>query len=110
MSGKKPEAVEVQEERDIRKISSEKARKIVTISKRWRNRKVIPKAYALAIKSRLGMSRDKFRELTRMQTCHSMEMKNLDLTNKKSGFGEKNRDHGQIGYKKKYLTQRGDYL
>ena len=44
------------------------------------------------------------------QTCHSMEMKNLDLTNKKSGFGEKNRDHGQIGYKKKYLTQRGDYL
>ena len=36
-----------------------------------------------------------------MQTCHSMEMKNLDLTNKKSGFGGKNRDHGQIGYKKK---------
>ena len=35
------------------------------------------------------------------QTCHSMEMKNLDLTNKKSGFGGKNRDHGQIGYKKK---------
>ena len=33
VSGKKPEAVEVQEERDIRKISSEKARKIVTISK-----------------------------------------------------------------------------
>ena len=44
MSGKKPEAVEVQEDRDIRKISSEKARKIVMISKRWRNRKVIPKA------------------------------------------------------------------
>ena len=36
-----------------------------------------------------------------IQTCHSMEMKNLDLTNKKSGFGGKNRDHGQIGYKKK---------
>ena len=25
-------------------------------------------------------------------------MKNLDLTNKKSGSGEKNRDHGPIGY------------
>ena len=40
-------------------------------------------------------------ELNIFQTCHSMEMKNLDLTNKKSGFGGKNRDHGQIGYKKK---------
>ena len=36
-----------------------------------------------------------------MQTCHSIEMKNLDLTNKKSGSGGKNRDHGPIGYKKK---------
>ena len=35
------------------------------------------------------------------QTCHSIEMKNLDLTNKKSGSGEKNRDNGPIGYKKK---------
>ena len=32
-----------------------------------------------------------------MQTCHSIEMKNLDLTNKKSGSGGKNRDHGPIG-------------
>ena len=36
-----------------------------------------------------------------MQTCHSIELKNLDLTNKKSGSGGKNRDHGPIGYKKK---------
>ena len=36
-----------------------------------------------------------------VQTCHSIEMKNLDLTNKKSGSGGKNRDHGPIGYKKK---------
>ena len=35
------------------------------------------------------------------QTCNSIEMKNLDLTNKKSGSGGKNRDHGPIGYKKK---------
>ena len=35
------------------------------------------------------------------QTCHSIDMKNLDLTNKKSGSGGKNRDHGAIGYKKK---------
>ena len=35
------------------------------------------------------------------QTCHSIELKNLDLTNKKSGSGGKNRDHGPIGYKKK---------
>ena len=35
------------------------------------------------------------------ETCHSIEMKNLDLTNKKSGSGGKNRDHGPIGYKKK---------
>ena len=35
------------------------------------------------------------------QTCHSIEMKNLDLTNKKSGSGGKNRDHGPIGHKKK---------
>ena len=28
------------------------------------------------------------------QTCHSIEMKNLDVTNKKSGSGGKNRDHG----------------
>ena len=41
------------------------------------------------------------RYMLQTQTCHSMEMKNLDLTNKKSGFGGKNRDHGQIGYKKK---------
>ena len=32
------------------------------------------------------------------QTCHSIEMKNLDLINKKSGFRGKNRDHGRIGY------------
>ena len=38
---------------------------------------------------------------TILQTCHSIEMKNLDLTNKKSGSGGKNRDHGPIGYKKK---------
>ena len=36
-----------------------------------------------------------------MQTCHSIDMKNLDLTNKKSGSGGKNRDHGPVGYKKK---------
>ena len=36
-----------------------------------------------------------------LQTCHSIEMKNLDLTNKKLGSGGKNRDHGPIGYKKK---------
>ena len=35
------------------------------------------------------------------QTCHSIEMKNLDLTNKKSGSGGKKQDHGPIGYKKK---------
>ena len=35
------------------------------------------------------------------QTCHSIELKNLDLTKKKSGSGGKNRDHGPIGYKKK---------
>ena len=34
------------------------------------------------------------------QTCHSIELKNLDLTNKKSGSGEKNRDHGPIGKKR----------
>ena len=39
--------------------------------------------------------------LNKHQTCHSIEMKNLDLTNKKSGSGGKNRDHGPIGYKKK---------
>ena len=53
------------------------------------------------------------------QTCHSNEMKNQDLTNqkksgfippKKSGSGRKNQDHGRIGYKKKQLTQRDDYL
>ena len=76
MSRKKPEVFEVQEERDIRKISSEEARKIVKISKRWRNRKVIPKAYALAIKSRLGMSRDKFRELTRMLRKQGVNVEN----------------------------------
>ena len=38
---------------------------------------------------------------TLLQTCHSIELKNLDLTNKKSGSGGKNRDHGPIGYKKK---------
>ena len=32
-----------------------------------------------------------------MQTCHSIEMKNLDLTNKKLGSGGKIRDHGPIG-------------
>ena len=42
---------------------------------------------------------DKTRE--QMQTCHSIELKNLDLTNKKLGSGGKNRDHGPIGYKKK---------
>ena len=36
-----------------------------------------------------------------MQTCHSIEVKNLDLTDKKSGSGGKNRDHGPIGYKNK---------
>ena len=35
------------------------------------------------------------------QTCDSIEMKNLDLTNKKLGSGGVNRDHGPIGYKKK---------
>ena len=76
VSGKKPEAVEVQEERDIRKISSEKARKIVMISNRWRNRNVIPKAYALAIKSRLGVSRHKFGELTRMLCKQGVNVEN----------------------------------
>ena len=32
------------------------------------------------------------------QTCHLIEMKNLDLTNKKSGSRGKYRDHGRIGY------------
>ena len=32
------------------------------------------------------------------QTCHSIEMRNLYLTNKKSGSRGKNRDHGRIGY------------
>ena len=36
-----------------------------------------------------------------MQTCHSIKMKNLDLTNKKSGSRGKNRDHGRIGYTKR---------
>ena len=40
-------------------------------------------------------------DISGLQTCHSIEMKNLDLTDKKSGSGEKNRDHGPIGYKKK---------
>ena len=75
-SGKKPEAVAVQEDRDIRKISSEKARKIVMISNRWRNRTIIPKAYALAIKSRLGVSRDKFWELTRMLRKQGVNVEN----------------------------------
>ena len=38
--------------------------------------------------------------LNQHQTCHSIELKNLDLTDKKSGSGGKNRDHGPIGYKK----------
>ena len=46
------------------------------ISKRWRNRKVIPKAYALAIKSRLGVSKDKFRELTRMLRKQGVNVEN----------------------------------
>ena len=43
----------------------------------------------------------KIAKKTGSQTCHSIEMKNLDLTNKNSGSGAKNRDHGPIGYKKK---------
>ena len=39
--------------------------------------------------------------VSKLQTCHSIELKNLDLTDKKSGSGGKNRDHGPIGYKKK---------
>ena len=35
------------------------------------------------------------------QTCHSIEMKNLDMFNKKSGSRGKNRDHGRIGYTKR---------
>ena len=38
---------------------------------------------------------------TILQTCHSVEMKNLDLTNKKLGSRGKNRDHGRIGYTNK---------
>ena len=37
------------------------------------------------------------------QTWHSIEMKNLDLTNKKSGSRGKNQDHGRIG-----LTNRNN--
>ena len=43
--------------------------------------------HALNLKTYLGI-----------QTCHSIEMKNLVLTNKKSGSRRKNRDHGRIGY------------
>ena len=47
-----------------------------TITKRWRNKKVLSKACALAIKSRLGMSRDMFRELTRMLRKQGVNVEN----------------------------------
>ena len=50
ISGRKTEAIEVQEEKDIRSISTEKARKIIGISEKWKSRKTIPKSYALAMK------------------------------------------------------------
>ena len=44
----------------------EKPQECVRISKSFRNRKIIPKAPALAIKSGLRMSSDTFGELTRL--------------------------------------------
>ena len=76
MSGRKTEAVEAQEERDIRNITSERAKNIIRISKKWRTRKTISKTYAFAIKSKLGMSWDKFRDLTRMLRSHQVRIEN----------------------------------
>ena len=74
ISGRKTEAIEAQEEKDIRSISTEKARKIIRISKKWKSRKTIPKSYALAMKSKLGLSWDKFRDLTSLLRPHNVRL------------------------------------
>ena len=98
ISGRKTEAIEAQEEKDIRSVSTEKARKIIRISKKWKSIKTIPKSYALAMKSKLGLSWDKFRDLTRLLRPHNVRLSvsNVRLEN----------ENAQRKYQSEYLTTR----
>ena len=82
ISGRKTEAIEAQEEKNIRSISTEKARKIIGISEKWKSRETIPKSYALAMKSKLGLSWDKFRALTRLLRPHNVRLENENAQRK----------------------------
>ena len=76
VSGETKEASLTQEESDLRRISTDRARNILRISKKWKNKQQIPKAYAIAMKAKLGISRDKFRELTRMLKAQQVYIEN----------------------------------
>ena len=76
VSGETQEATLTQEESDIRRTTSDRARNILRMAKKWRKRKKIPKAYAIAMKAKLGITRDKFRELTRMLKAQEIDIEN----------------------------------
>ena len=43
---------------------------------KWKSRKTVPKSYALAMKSKLGLSWDKFRDFTTLLPPHNVRLEN----------------------------------
>ena len=76
VSGETQKATLTQEESDIRRTTSDRARNILRMAKKWRKRKKIPKAYAIAMKAKLRITRDKFRELTRILKAQETDIEN----------------------------------